>query len=152
MKRILLLIALTAGFFVAAPLHAQNSYGIGIATGTQLRLRTVEDPQTRVTGQLIAVAGDTILVAIDHAGQATFRLDRLQQLEVRGGKDRIRGAKIGAGVLGGIGLVFGGIDLSRDKISGGDFVATVVGNAAIGALLGAALAPTGWQRVPLVRR
>ncbi|MEO7367048.1 MAG: hypothetical protein ABIZ36_03765 [Gemmatimonadaceae bacterium] len=150
-KRALLRFALVAGFLFAAPLYAQNSYGIGLATGTQIRVRTTADPQTRITGKVIAVAGDTILVAIDHS-QASYRLDRILLLEARGGKDRKRGMAIGAGVLGGIGLVFGGIDASRGKISGGDFAGTVIVNAAIGALLGYALAPKGWEAVPLVRR
>lgn len=151
-KRAVLFFALAAGFVTAAPVAAQNSYGIGLATGTPIRLRTADDPQTRITGKVIALAGDTMLVAVDRSRQATFRLDRVLLLEVRGGKDRKRGMAIGAGVLGGIGLVFGGIDASRDKISSGEFVGTVVGNAALGALLGYALAPRGWETVPLVRR
>lgn len=152
MKRALLPFVLVAGFLFAAPLSAQNSYGIGLGTGTQIRLRTAADPQTRITGKVIAVAGDTMLIAIDHSTQATFRLDRLLLLEARGGRDRKRGMAIGGGVLGGIGLVFGGIDASRGKISGGEFAGTVIGNAVIGALLGYALAPKGWEAVPLVRR
>ena len=145
-------VAIVASFFFAVPLKAQSSYGIGLATGTQIRLRTIDDPQTLIAGRVIGIAGDTMLVAVDRSRQGSFRLDRLQLLEARGGKDRTRGMTIGAGILGGIGLVFGGIDLSRDKISGGDFVGTVIGNAAIGALFGYALAPAGWERVPLIRR
>lgn len=150
--RVFLLCVVTSSLPFASPLLAQNSYGIGLATGTQVRLRTVDDPQKAVTGKLIGLAGDTMLVALEHSTQGSYPFAVLQSLEVRGGKDHKRGAVIGAGIIGGIGLVFGGIDLAHDKISSGDFVGTVVGNSVIGALLGFALAPKGWERVPLVRR
>jgi hypothetical protein len=71
---------------------------------------------------------------------------------VRGGHDRKRGALLVGGIGGGIGAVAGGVDYSRDRISGSDLVLTVVGNVAFGALIGMFVGPSGWRKVPLPGR
>lgn len=67
-----------------------------------------------------------------------------QRLEVRGPRDRKRGAIIIAGILGGIAIVFGGLDVSKGTLGASKYAEVVAGNAVIGGLIGAALAPRGW--------
>jgi hypothetical protein len=78
-----------------------------------------------------------------------YALSDLAMLEVRGGRDRARGALIGAGIGVVIVGVFGGIDHARGEISSGELAGTVASNAVAGALLGALFAPRGWRRLPL---
>ncbi|HET6762156.1 MAG TPA: hypothetical protein VFH27_00755, partial [Longimicrobiaceae bacterium] len=87
------------------------------------------------------------------AGVATgYALSDVAVLEVRGGHDRTRGALLFGGGFAGISAVAGGIDLGRDRISSGDLAFTIVGNAVVGALIGAAFGPAGWRKVPLPGR
>ncbi len=148
----LLLLALPSAFFFALPLQAQRLYGVAVATGTAVRVSTIDNPGSAVKGKVLGMSGDTLVVRVDNSRQAAFPFDRMQSLEARGGKNRKLGMLIGGGIVGGIGLVFGGIDKSHDRISTGDYIAVIIGNSAIGALLGYALAPAGWEPVPLVRR
>lgn len=56
----------------------------------------------------------------------------------------MRGAGLGTAVV----LVFGGIDAAQGEISARELAGTFVWNGLIGGLLGYALAPTGWRRIP----
>jgi hypothetical protein len=84
--------------------------------------------------------------------EASYALPDLAALEVRGGRDRARGALIGAGIATALAALFGGIDHARGELSSGELTGTVASNAVAGALLGFAFAPRGWRRLPLPSR
>lgn len=133
---------------MAAPAGAQVAPGVTLPAGSRVRVTAVAD---RTDGVLVTHDADSIRV---RRGRDTRALPfaEVQRLEVRGGRDRRRGFMRGALILGGIGVVFGGIDVSRGKISGGDYLETVVTNALIGGAVGVLWAPRGWRVVPLMRR
>lgn len=143
----------------AGPLGAQEGYRLTIQEGTDLRLG-VRAGGGEVRGRALGVVGDTLLVrAGREALVQRFPLAELYRLELRGGKNHRRGVAIGASIAGAVTLVAGGIDVSRnasaapdDRISAGEVVAAAALNAAIGGLVGYALAPGGWERLPLPRR
>lgn len=123
---------------------------ITLPSGVDVRLEGVGGGRVRGT-----VAGqDTGSLTIRARGErvtSTHRWSELRQLEIRGGRDRKRGAAIGALVLGGIAVVFGGIDATQGEMSGGELAETIVGNSVIGAGLGWVFAPAGWVGVPQLR-
>jgi len=71
---------------------------------------------------------------------------------VKGERDRKRGIIRGAIIVGGIGLIFGGIDARKGELSGQEYVGTVVGNTLLGGAAGYLLSPRGWQRLPAPRQ
>lgn len=137
-------------FIASAPtsVTAQLAPGVEISPATKLRL-TLVAPRDRFTGAFLSADRDSIRV--DRGSRATYGFDNVRRLEVRGGRDRRRGALIGAGILGGVALVAGGIDVSRGNLSTGEWLGTIAGNALFGGLLGLALPPRGWVDVPLAR-
>lgn len=128
---------------------AQGAVQVSIAPNAELRVTLVTPPGGRMRGRFLAISGDTLTMTRGD-GRATVGVprSRLQRVEVRGAPDRRRGAVIGAGLLGGIAVVFGGLDYSRDSISGGELTGAIVGNAIIGGLIGAGFAPRRWTPVP----
>lgn len=151
--------ALTLACVAAGPLSAQSDYRLAVNEGTEVRV-AVRGSGGTVHGRTERVAGDTLLLrASGNAVTRRFLLHDLERLELRGGKDHRRGVTIGATVGGVVTLVFGGIDVSRnstalpeDQISAAEVVAAAALNAAIGGIIGYALAPGGWERLPLPRR
>lgn len=132
-------------------ISAQVAAGLTIAPGAEVRVSTV-NPQARVRGRLVALGVDTIrLDPKGDAGTTTYRFDNIRRLEVRGGEDKRRGFVIGASILGGIGLVFGGIDYSKGELTRDDYFGAIVSNALIGGLVGYVFAPKGWTDIPLTR-
>lgn len=75
----------------------------------------------------------------------------VSRLEVRG-RNRKVGALIGGALLGGVTLVAAGVDYAEGEVSGGEFVFATGLNFAIGAGIGALIAPRTWRDVPLPRR
>jgi hypothetical protein len=144
-----------AALLHAAPAAAQ--FRIDLAPGADVRIATSAAPELRVRGRVVRTDGNGTTVVIWPRGAAAgtetgYAVRDLASLEVRGGRDRVRGALIGAGILTAITAVFGGIDKAQGRISSGDLAGTVASNAAGGALLGFALAPRGWRRLPLPGR
>ena len=122
---------------------------LSFAAGSPLRIRS---PGTgREKGTFYRSDEDSLVV---RGGDRTigYAWTDVSSLEARGGRDRWRGAMIGALVLGGVAALFGGIDAAQGEMEGGELVAGIVGNAAFGAGIGAILAPKGWAEVPLPRR
>lgn len=135
---------------VAVPASAQQRATLTVETGTQVRVETHAAPGERVVGRVLASTRDSLSVLPRQSGEAvTYHVPELRSLEVRGGRDRQRGALIGAGVGAGITVVFGGIDAARGERGVGEVGGIAVGNALVGAVVGALLAPTGWQRLPV---
>jgi hypothetical protein len=143
------LVALAACISPRVEARAQDSYRLAIDPGTDVRFRLRADPERDVRGRVYAMAGDTLVLVSDGAVSPRYPLATLSRLEIRGGEDKRRGMLLGAGALGGIAVVFGGIDAAKGNISGGDLAGTIIGNALIGALIGYAVAPRGWVRLPL---
>ena len=145
--------AAVAALCILAPTaQAQSSgYHIALGRGSAVRVTTMLEPSRRIVGKVLAMPGDTIILDSNSA-QVKFPLAALNSLEIRGEEDKRRGFTIGAVALGGIAVVFGGIDYSKDRISGGDWFSTIVGNALIGGLIGYAFAPKGWDPLPLPSR
>lgn len=127
---------------------AQAGAVVTIAPEAEVRVTPVAGAGPRVTGRFVSLTPDTLTFA---RGKERTRVAMpaaaVQRLEVRGPRDRKRGAIIGGGILGGIAVVFGGIDVSKGSLGAGEYVGTIVGNSVIGALAGAALAPRGWTTV-----
>ena len=67
---------------------------------------------------------------------------------VRGERNRRAGMTRGAAALGGLALVFGGIDVARDRLNGGEYISAIASNAAVGAAFGYFISPRKWQRLP----
>jgi hypothetical protein len=139
----------------AAPAAAQ--FRIDLEPGTRVRLATASEPAERVSGSVVRTEGDGTLVlqarakGLPAGGETSYRLQDLASIEVRGGRNRARGALLGSAIATGVSAFFGTIDPARGEISSGDLADTVVSNAVAGALLGYAFAPRGWLRLPLPR-
>lgn len=143
-------IALALSLAGSEALAAQLAPGVTLQPGTDVRV-TLPSPASRVRGRLHSVDRDRIRLQRGDAAPRALAFANVQRVSLRQGRDRRRGMKLGAAILGGVALVFGGVDASRGVISVDDYIGTVVGNTAIGALLGAAAAPRGWIDVPLAR-
>jgi hypothetical protein len=148
-------LVLAAALLGAAPAAAQ--FRIDLDPGAQVRLATAAAPERFVRGRVLRMdgGGTTIVVWPRSAApgvEAAYPLSELATLEVRGGRDRARGALIGVAIATAGSALFGGIDRVRGELSSGELAGTVAGNAVAGALLGYAFAPRGWRRLPLPRR
>lgn len=138
-----------AMFAAGGAAQAQSGTTIAIAPNADVRATMVSGPERRVTGQFVRMSADTLTLARHrHAVMIALPLAHVHRLEVRGSPDPWRGARWGAGILGGVALVFGGIDTARGGLETGEYVSTILGNALIGGLLGYAIAPRGWVDVP----
>jgi hypothetical protein len=144
-----------AALFGAVPAAAQ--FRIDLDPGADVRLATAAAPDVRVRGRVVRMDGNGSTVIVWPRGAAAgvetgYIVADLASLEVRAGRDRKRGALIGAGIATAFAALFGGIDRARGEISSGELAGTVVSNAVAGALLGYAFAPRGWHRLPLPGR
>lgn len=128
---------------------AQDRGRLILAPGTQVRATWRAPSGETLTGHADGIVGDTLLLA---EPARRIPLADLSALEVRGGRDRARGATIGAVALGVVTGVGGGIDYSRGNIGFGDLLWTIAENVSLGAAVGALLAPTGWLKLPLPGR
>lgn len=131
----------------ASTASAQLLPGVTVAPGSDVRL-TLAIPSDRVRGKLERVSADSVWLARDDVSQA-FPFRNVRRFQVRGGEDKRKGFLIGASIFGGVTLVAGGIDYSRDRISGDDYAGTVLLNILIGGLVGYAFAPRGWIDLPM---
>jgi hypothetical protein len=127
-------------------------YRIDVPRGTTVRVASRLAPDRRTTREVDTIMGDTLSFLRRGSDPSQVRLSDLARLEVRGGKDHRRGVLYGAAAFGIITGVAGGIDFAHDNISGGDLVGTALGNMLLGGLIGYALAPVGWEALPLPRR
>jgi hypothetical protein len=144
-----------AALLRAAPAAAQ--FRVELAPGAALRLTTAAEPGRPVTATFLRADGNGNVIVVwartAPAGTETrYALADLAALEVRAGRNRGRGALVGAGIATAVTGVFGGIDRSRGRISSGELAGTVASNAVFGGLLGYFLAPRGWRRLPLPGR
>lgn len=136
----------------AAPAAAQ--FRIDLQPGAEVRLATAAAPEARVRARVVRMDGGGTTVVVWPRGAAQgvetrYAVPELASIEVRAGRDRGRGAWIGAAIATAGSALFGGIDRARGNISSGELAGTVASNAVFGALLGYAFAPRGWRRLPL---
>jgi hypothetical protein len=134
-------VALVAGMSVAS-LSAQPTRNDRIGARVRLTLAGLDSASGSplVVGSLVAV--DDTAVSVQRPGATTaesFPISRVQRFEVRVGRDRWAGARLGAIVGVVVGLVFG--YASGDDCTAQDFVCfdreeTTVGGAILGAGLG----------------
>ncbi len=141
-----------AALLHAAPAAAQ--FRVELAPGAAVRVTAAADPGRPVVGTFLRADGNGNVIVVwprsmPAGAETRYALADLAALEVRAGKDRRRGALVGAGILAVGTGIFGGIDRSRGRISSGELVGTVASNAAFGGVLGYFLAPRGWRGVPL---
>lgn len=149
MIRALILAAIALASSVAS---AQEPFRLALGRGAEVRVTPLAAPGERRVGKVELMTGDTIRVLERGSNTVnSYAIRDLRLLEIRGGENKRRGVLIGAGFLGGIALVFGSIDASRGEVTGSDVFSATVGNALIGALIGYAFAPKGWERLPLPR-
>lgn len=139
----------------AAPAAAQ--FRIDLEPGAQVRFATIAAPDVHLRGRVARVDGNGSTVIVWPRGtpagtETRHAVADLASLEVRAGKDRLRGALVGATIGTLLATVFGGIDQARGNISSDELASTVVGNAAVGGVLGLVFAPRGWRRLPLPGR
>jgi hypothetical protein len=150
---------LAALFAAGALLHAAPAaaqFRIDLQPGTRVRLTTAFEPAEQVKGSVVRTEGNGATLMIQArvkglpAGRETsYRLQDLASIEVRGGRNRARGALLGSAIATGFSALFGTIDYARGEISSGELTSTVVSNSVVGALLGYAFAPRGWLELPL---
>ncbi|HET6228816.1 MAG TPA: hypothetical protein VFE05_01990 [Longimicrobiaceae bacterium] len=146
---------LAASALRAAPAAAQ--FRLDLEPGAAVRVTTLAAPGVQVTGKALRTDGNGSTIVIwprsAPAGTETrYALSDLAMLEVRGGKNRTRGALMGAGIAAALAAVFGGIDSARGRISSGELTSTVGWDAVFGAGVGALFAPRRWQPLPLPGR
>lgn len=128
--------------------HGQSAAAVTIAPDADVRATMITGPERRIGGKFVRMTTDTLVLSRDRRGtQLSLPLAQVRQLEVRGGRQPWRGARWGAGIVGGIALVFGGIDVGRGELGAGEYIAAVAGNALIGGLVGYVIAPRGWVAV-----
>lgn len=133
------------GFAALAGLIAGG--GTGLIFGAVLGYAYA--PERWHRGSAGAGGGDSLHVTLSSGARVRRFADGT--IAVKGERDRRRGIIRGAAILGGIGLVFGGIDASKGRISHGEYVGTIAGNTIIGGALGYLVSPRGWQRLPAPR-
>jgi hypothetical protein len=152
--RHLLACAVLAGAgLVPAPAAAQ--FRVDLAPGTPVRIARDSSPQLLVVGAVVRATGDTLVFhprSGPHEGSTAYAVRDLASLEIRSGRDRRRGALIGAALAVAVGAVAGGIDHSRGELSSAELAGTLVGNALAGGVIGFALAPRAWRKLPLPGR
>jgi hypothetical protein len=127
---------------------AQLAPGVSVAKGSDVRL-TLVSPSQRLRGRFDSTSSDSVYLERGDARMA-YAFSSVRRFQIRGGENKKKGFAIGAGIAGGITLVAGGIDYANDRISGDDFVGTVIANILIGGLVGYAFAPKGWIDLPLI--
>lgn len=141
-------VTILAAGVAPADARAQAGAIVTIAPDAEVRVTPVPAAGPRVTGRFVSLTPDTLtLVRGRERARVAMAAASIQRLEVRGPRDRTRGAIIGGSILGGIAVVFGGIDVAKGSLGAGEYAGAVVGNTVIGALAGAALAPRGWMTV-----
>lgn len=144
MKKMAVILALS----LASSAAAQLAPGVSVAQGSEVRL-TLVSPSQRFTGRFNRADKDSVY--LDRGGvRNAYAFGNVGRFQVRGGEDKKKGFLIGASIAGGITAVAGGIDLATDRISGEDFVGTMIVNVLIGGLVGYAFAPKGWIDLPLM--
>jgi hypothetical protein len=130
--------------------NAQIASGVTLTPGTHVRV-TLATENERARGSVVSYDDDSLRIDRDARAHA-YAFPNIARLEVRGGRDRRRGILRGALILGGIGVVFGGIDAAQGNLAGDEYAATIVTNALIGGALGLLWSPRGWREIPLQRR
>ena len=156
-RAVSLAIALLAGLGHAAPLAAQ-------ADGTPIRIRTAARPGKWITGRAAGITTDSIGIVPDtSADTLRYARNELHRLEVSVGRksNAGRGALIGGGILGGLGVVLG-VACVADTDEG-DFIgcegsdvplfglAGAATGAAVGGLIGALSHREKWEAVEIPR-
>lgn len=137
-------------FLDARPASSQLAPGVTLQPGADVRV-TRAHPDKRLRGTFVAADGDSIWIRRGNVTPSAIPFSSVRQVAVRHGRDRWRGFKYGAALLGGIGVVFGGVDVARGNLSIGEYLVTVIVNGGIGGVVGAAVAPRGWTEIPLQR-
>lgn len=79
-----------------------------------------------------AAAVDTSFVLLLEPGARTRRFAD-GTIAVRGERDRRAGMLRGAAAIGGVAVVFGGIDMARGDLAGDEYASAIFGNALVGA-------------------
>ena len=153
----LLALAIAVAAVLLGATSAAAQFRIDLAPGAEVRIATAAAPELPVRGRVVRSDDNGTTVVIWARGtppgtETGYAVRDLASLEVRAGRNRARGALIGAGIATAGAAVFGGFDNARGKISSGELAGTVVSNAVAGALLGALFAPRGWRRLPLPGR
>src|SRR5215210_7073912 len=93
----------------AAPAAAQ--FRIDLEPGTRVRLTTASEPAERVRGSMVRSEGATLVVqarGLPAGRETSYRVQDLAALEVRGGRNRARGALVGSAIASGFAALFGG--------------------------------------------
>ena len=137
---------------------AQGAYP---TIGAHVRLTAPELQMRGVTGTLVGMTADTLVIVRWHqAPRTAVPIDKLSRLEVSGGKNRRRGMVRG----GAVGLVLGGLmgvgiagltesEDGPDGISSSEDVAIIAGTTGLITLMGvgygAVMAPHRWQDATL---
>lgn len=130
-----------------------SAFRLSIDEGTAVRFALRTDTTSSRRETTAGVVNDSLrLRSRNGASESVVALRDLARLEISGGDDKRRGMLLGAGIVGGATAIFAGADASKGNISAGDAVGTVAVNAVLGALIGYALAPRGWERLPLPAR
>ena len=148
--------------FLAAPaLAVAGDASLQPVTGARVRFKVVGGH--RLTGEVVGVLPDALMVRIEAPQEPVRRLDlsRLERLELSQGRRRHAGAGFVIGfipgaLLGGFWGVFACFDAERpcdatgEVLLGGLIVGTVTG--LVGALMGWAMQTDRWQAVHLPGR
>lgn len=134
----------------ARELSSQLASGVALQPGADVRV-TRAHPDRRLRGTFVAADMDSIWIRRGDVPSA-ISFNSVREIAVRHGRDRWRGFRYGAALLGGIGVVFGGVDVARGNLSIGEYLVTVIVNGGIGGVVGAAVAPRGWTEIPLQKR
>lgn len=120
---------------------------LALPLGSEVRLHTRLTPQ-RSHGRVTALSADS-LVLLRRDDRVAHAWRNLSQLEVRRGRDRWRGFRRGALIVGAFTAAVAAPDIGEDGFTTGSYVTTVIGNALLGGGVGTLLAPRSWHVLPL---
>jgi hypothetical protein len=143
-----------------APCRPALAQHVPVSAGQRVRVEWSEaERRHRAAGTVLELRGDSLALA-EPAGARAFALSRLERIDVRVPRSRVRGAAVGAGwgTLAGLaaGLVLGAVSYSQCSGHDDDLCplalvfAPPLGAGAglvVGAVVGAASPGERWQRV-----
>ncbi len=143
-----LALASPAGIKAQAP----AARGISLWPGTEIRAAMSPDATgaSQVRGRIVVLSGDTLRITPRGSNTiATYSLNDVSRLEVRGRRQRRVGFALGALVGAGLTAAIAGPDWNRGGISRHQFAGLVATNTLIGGWVGFAFAPREWTVLPL---
>jgi hypothetical protein len=129
----------------AVPVPPLTASGVGIRFASEEFVR-IRARGGNIAGRVTSQSGTQVTVATGGGSRPVPWTD-VTRLQIRGGKDRVKGAAAGALVAIGLGILG---ERSAPTTSTGERIGAFAGAALVGGYLGSRfLAPRGWTAIPV---